>query len=237
MSRSSRQASFIAILLTGFWLVMGTAQALEKDAEARQTPHAHKHQGEHKQCMDEACEGRHKQCGHHKGSKGHGHGYHKGSGHGMGMMDGQRPDMDTSKYMDKLAAELNLDGQQQQDLKAIGADYGERFKDLAQQTRKSAEKLRDTEPGDADYWPLTQAMSTQAASAAGETVILLGEMREKVYSVLTPEQQEQFQAKYKAWRENHGKQGHHGKNKDQHHGNKHPGKNTESKIEKESLTD
>jgi len=90
--------------------------------------------------------------------------------------------------MQAYAAELGLTGQQQQDLKILTADYGERLRDLVKLMGESTEKLMKTEPGDSNYWPLAQEVSATAASSAAETVILISEMREKLAMVLSVDQ-------------------------------------------------
>ncbi len=91
-------------------------------------------------------------------------------------------------FMQKFVDELGLTGQQQQDLKILMADYGERLRDIAKLMRDSSEKLIKTEPGDPNYWPLAQEVSASAASSAAESVILISEMREKIHAVLTADQ-------------------------------------------------
>jgi len=90
--------------------------------------------------------------------------------------------------MQQFAAELNITGQQQQDIQILTADYGQRLRDLAQLGRRSAERLLGTEPGSANYWTIAQEVSASAAANAAETVILLSELREKLSAVLTPGQ-------------------------------------------------
>lgn len=107
-----------------------------------------------------------------------------------GAHDGPRPTRE--EMMQKMADEFGLTGQQQQDLQILVADYAERLRDIATLMRASGEKLATTEPGDPYYWNLAQEFSATASSSAGETVILLSELREKVYQVLTAEQRAEF---------------------------------------------
>jgi len=90
--------------------------------------------------------------------------------------------------MKELATELDLSGQQQQDLQILAADYGERLGDLAKLMRDTAGQLLKTDPGTPEYWPLAQEASATAASSAAETIILISEMREKLYLLLTADQ-------------------------------------------------
>ena len=104
--------------------------------------------------------------------------------------EGQAPSRE--EIMRKLADEYGLTGQQQLDLQVLVTDYAERLRQIATQMRDSSQRLANTEPGDPYYWTLTQEVSAQASSGAGETVILLSELREKVYQVLTAEQRAEF---------------------------------------------
>ena len=109
----------------------------------------------------------------------------KPEGH-AGYAAGEKPSREA--MMQKLTDEFGLTGQQQQDLQVLVADYAERLQQIANQMRTTSEQLANTEPDDPYYWPLAQNVSAQASSAAGETVILLSELRQKVYQVLTAEQ-------------------------------------------------
>jgi len=110
-----------------------------------------------------------------------------------GTHDGTPPSREA--MMQKMADEFGLTGQQQQDLQILVTDYAQRLQEIATLMRASGEKLATTEPGDPYYWTLTQEFSATAASSAGETVILLSELREKIYQVLTAEQRAEFKRK------------------------------------------
>ena len=99
------------------------------------------------------------------------------------------------EMMKKMADEFGLTGQQQQDLQILVTDYAQRLQEIAKLMRTSGEKLATTEPGDPYYWPLAQEVSASAAASVGETVILLSELREKIYQVLTAEQRAAFKRK------------------------------------------
>lgn len=115
-------------------------------------------------------------------------GTHPGSH--TGMHEGTPPTREA--MMQKMADEFGLTGQQQQDLQILVTDYAQRLQEIATLMRASGEKLATTEPGDPYYWPLAQEFSAAVASSAGETVILLSELREKIYQVLTAEQRAEF---------------------------------------------
>jgi Spy/CpxP family protein refolding chaperone len=103
-----------------------------------------------------------------------------------GMHNGAPPTRE--EMMKKMADEFGLTGQQQQDLQILVADYAVRLQEIAKLMSESGRKLSTTEPGDPYYWPLAQEVSATASASAGETVILLSEMREKIYTVLTADQ-------------------------------------------------
>jgi hypothetical protein len=107
-----------------------------------------------------------------------------------GTYDGTPPTREA--MMQKLADEFGLTGQQQQDLQILVMDYAQRLQELATLMRTSGEILATTEPGDPYYWTLTQEFSATASASAGESVILLSELREKIYQVLTAEQRAEF---------------------------------------------
>ena len=84
--------------------------------------------------------------------------------------------------------ELGLTGQQRTDIQIIIADYMPRYRDLAELGRDTAKDLLNMAPDSPDYVDATQKASATAASSAAELVILLSEMRAKLYAVLTAEQ-------------------------------------------------
>lgn len=101
----------------------------------------------------------------------------------------QSPD----SMIDKFGSELNLSGQQRLDLQIIAADYQPRLRDLMRIGREIAENLMSVAPDAADYIDQTQAASAAAAGTTAELVVLLAEMRGKLYAVLTDEQRARMQ--------------------------------------------
>jgi Spy/CpxP family protein refolding chaperone len=114
-----------------------------------------------------------------------------------GMTDGSSP----QDMLQQFAEELALTGQQQQDLQIIATDYAERFKDLGELGRRTAEDLLSVEPNDPTYRAKTDEASAIAANSAAEMVILLAEMRGKLYTVLTEAQRESLRQKIEAKRQ------------------------------------
>lgn len=111
------------------------------------------------------------------------------TGHHYTMYDG---DGHPAKMMTHWAEKLDLTGQQQSDIQIIMSDYAVRFRDLARLGKETAGKLLQTAPDDPQYRAMTDEASAMAASSAAEVVVLLAEMRAKLYSVLTLEQRERL---------------------------------------------
>ena len=100
--------------------------------------------------------------------------------------------------MKRMTESLGLTGQQQQDIQIVTSDYLTRFQELSKVNRSAAEQLAATEPEDANYWPLTQELSASAAQAAGESVVLMSEMRQKLSQILTAEQRAKLKSQMQA---------------------------------------
>jgi len=105
--------------------------------------------------------------------------------------DGQTPENMMQQFFD----ELGLTGQQQADIQIITSDYAERFKDLAKLGRATAEELMNLAPDDPSYRDQTDEASALAATSAAEMVVLMAEMRAKLYAVLTIDQRAKLQEK------------------------------------------
>jgi len=90
------------------------------------------------------------------------------------------------------ADELGLTGQQRTDIQIVLADYAPRLGDLVKLARDTAKNLLATPPDAPEYGDQTQEAGAIAASSAAEVVVLLAEMRGKLYALLTPEQREKL---------------------------------------------
>jgi Spy/CpxP family protein refolding chaperone len=97
-----------------------------------------------------------------------------------------------------MADELGLTAQQRSDIQIITGDYAARFKDIAKLGRDTAAELMQMAPDDPAYRDRTSQASALAAASAAELVVLLAEMRAKLYLVLTPEQRDQVREKIQA---------------------------------------
>ncbi|MBT8442040.1 MAG: periplasmic heavy metal sensor [Gammaproteobacteria bacterium] len=108
---------------------------------------------------------------------------------------GQHGGQSRENMMQQFFDELGLSGQQQADIQIITSDYAERFRDLAKLGRATAEELMNLAPDDPSYRDKTDEASALAASSAAEMVVLLAEMRAKLYAVLTDDQRARLKEK------------------------------------------
>jgi Spy/CpxP family protein refolding chaperone len=99
------------------------------------------------------------------------------------------------------ADELGLTGQQRTDFQIILADYAPRLRDLAKLGQDTANNLLAISPDTPEYADQTQEASAIAASSVAEVVVLLAEMRGKLYAVLTSAQRVQLQELLESHRE------------------------------------
>lgn len=105
--------------------------------------------------------------------------------------DGQAPENMMQQFFD----DLGLTGQQQTDIQIITSDYAERFRDIMKLGRSAAEDLLSLAPDDPTYREKTDEASALAATSAAETIVLMAEMRAKLYSVLTDDQRTKLREK------------------------------------------
>ncbi|MGI9289948.1 MAG: Spy/CpxP family protein refolding chaperone [Gammaproteobacteria bacterium] len=97
----------------------------------------------------------------------------------------------------KLAEELDLSQQQQQDLLALTQLYAPRIKEVAERGKADRERLALMAPDDSGYSVLSAEVSQEAGLAAAEVVTLMTELQANLYALLSEDQQ----AKYLALRE------------------------------------
>lgn len=110
-------------------------------------------------------------------------------------IDGYQHGDSSAGMMTQFTDELGLTAQQQTDIQIITSDYGERFRDLAKLGRTTAEELLSLAPDDPAYREKTDEASALAATSVAEIVVLLAEMRGKLYAVLTEAQREMLRQK------------------------------------------
>jgi len=113
-------------------------------------------------------------------------------------MEGHQHSDSPAGMMTWFTDELGLTAQQQTDIQIIASDYGERFRDLAKLGRATAEELFSMAPDDPAYREKTGEASALAATSAAETIVLLAEMRGKLYAILTVAQRETLRQKIAA---------------------------------------
>jgi Spy/CpxP family protein refolding chaperone len=105
-------------------------------------------------------------------------GWHHHGHHGGGMM----------------LSKLNLTPEQQAQVKTIMENARPQMKSIGQEMRANGEKLRSTQPTDANY-PAVVAQVTQANGSLHSQMITQREaVRAQIYKILTPAQQTQLVA-------------------------------------------
>jgi hypothetical protein len=114
-------------------------------------------------------------------------GGHHGAGDGMFMGGGEGMGVPP-----RLAEKLNLSEQQQQDLLALMALYGPRFKQIAERGKADRELLAALAPDDSAYGEYSARVSQEAGLAAAESVTLLTELQSNIYALLNEEQQANY---------------------------------------------
>lgn len=87
---------------------------------------------------------------------------------------------------------LGLDDAQKQEMASLFGIYQPRFRELAERGKPNREALLLAAPDSPEYDTLVGKVSQGAAATAGEVVVLLAELQENAYALLTPEQQEKY---------------------------------------------
>lgn len=123
--------------------------------------------------------GAHHACPHHNNVDGTGRGHHGHRGHGMGQLRGQLERLDLSE-------------QQKQEMGTLLELYRPRIQQLVERGQADRESLMAMAPDDPAYDIRVAEVSQDVSSAAAEMVVLLAELQENAYALLTPEQQATF---------------------------------------------
>ncbi|MBS0613466.1 MAG: Spy/CpxP family protein refolding chaperone [Proteobacteria bacterium] len=97
--------------------------------------------------------------------------------------------------------QLGLSADQKAQVKAIFESNGKQVRTLHEQMRTNMEKLHQTKPDDANYSTLVSQVAQDNGALTTQAISAQGEMRAKLYAVLTPAQKTQLadlEAKMKA---------------------------------------
>jgi periplasmic protein CpxP/Spy len=93
-----------------------------------------------------------------------------------------------------LLAKLNLNADQQAQVKSIMANAGPQMKSIHQQMQANSQKLRQTQPNDPNYANVVAEVSQSNATLHSQMTTQQAEVRASVFKILTPEQQSQLAA-------------------------------------------
>ncbi len=111
------------------------------------------------------------------------------------------------RLLARLQEDLGLSIEQQAVLADILKDYGPRLKTITRQGIAVAWSLMDVAPKNPQYSSDTEAAAQAAAEAAAEWVRTVTEMRNAIYSILSPDQitliESRLAERRQAWQERH----------------------------------
>jgi Spy/CpxP family protein refolding chaperone len=106
---------------------------------------------------------------------------------------------------DRMMDELDLTPQQRGKITEHRATYQPEMRKLRQELQQARRALRDTNPGDAKYSSKVAETTKRVGELSAKMVTQSAELRSKVWSVLTPEQQKKMLERQQMMRERMGK--------------------------------
>jgi Spy/CpxP family protein refolding chaperone len=106
---------------------------------------------------------------------------------------------------DRMMDELDLTPQQRGKITEHRATYQPEMRKLRQELQQARRALRDTNPGDAKYSSKVAETAKRVGELSAKMVTQSAELRSKVWSVLTPEQQKKMLERQQMMRERTGK--------------------------------
>ena len=106
---------------------------------------------------------------------------------------------------DRMMDELDLTPQQRGKITEHRATYQPEMRKLRQELQQARRALRDTNPGDAKYSSKVAETAKRVGELSAKMVTQSAELRSKVWSVLTPEQQKKMLERQQMTRERMGK--------------------------------
>jgi len=89
--------------------------------------------------------------------------------------------------------QLNLSPQQKQQMKALMQEKKSRIKPLQQQMRQINQNISQLDANNANYKAQVFSLANNKSKLVYRMTIEKGEMRQKIESILTPEQRTKFQ--------------------------------------------
>jgi Spy/CpxP family protein refolding chaperone len=106
---------------------------------------------------------------------------------------------------ERMMDELDLTPQQRGKITEHRATYQPELRKLRQELQQARRALRDINPGDAKYSGKVAETAKRVGELSAKMVTQSAELRSKVWSVLTPEQQKKMLERQQAMRERMGK--------------------------------
>jgi len=117
----------------------------------------------------------------------------KGMGMGKGMGDMHSQGMRQKMHGNAEMQQLNLSPQQKQQMKALMQEKKSRIKPLQQQMRQINQNISQLDANNANYKAQVFSLANNKSKLVYRMTIEKGEMRQKIESILTPEQRTKFQ--------------------------------------------
>jgi Spy/CpxP family protein refolding chaperone len=106
---------------------------------------------------------------------------------------------------DRMMDELDLTPQQRGKITEHRATYQPELRKLREELQQARRALRDTNPGDAKYASKVAETAKRVGELSAKMVSQSAELRSKVWSVLTPEQQKKMLERQQTMRDRMGK--------------------------------
>jgi len=94
-------------------------------------------------------------------------------------------------HLEQMADELKLDDQQRQQLKQLQRDRRSNAMALHDARQDNRDAMRKLDPGAADYQLQLDKLAHQQGELAQQMALFRGDMKQRVYALLTPEQRQQ----------------------------------------------
>lgn len=125
---------------------------------------------------------------------------HKGKHAKYSQMSDEAKAEHRQKRMDKMAAELGLSDSQKTQLQTLKQNARNEMKPLRDEKRALRKEMRQLDPNASDYSAKLADIANRKAELSRQMVILKGNKRQQMASILTPEQlakKKQMRGKHK----------------------------------------